>query len=114
MIFIFDITRTVLKMVCVRLTVRVHRHTKFFRYITAYGEGEFLKAGILISGWKCIFNCVSWFLYIILYLNALSYVHAFQRHYTVLFKNNRIFCLKLGIIFGKYFLNICDFILSTS
>ena len=43
MLFISDIAWTVLKMVYIRLMVCLQRHTKVFRYITAYGGGKSLK-----------------------------------------------------------------------
>ena len=39
MFFISDIEWTVLKMICMALSVRLERHTKVFRYISAYGGG---------------------------------------------------------------------------
>ena len=55
---------------------------------------------MLENGWKCILNCVSWFVIIILNFNALGDAYTIWRHYTVLLKSNRI-CLRLifGIIF---------------
>ena len=43
MLFISDIPWTVLKMIYIRLMVCLQRHTKVFRYITAYG-GKCLKS----------------------------------------------------------------------
>ena len=43
MLFISNITWTVLKMICIRLMVCLQRHTKVFRYITAYW-GKMFKA----------------------------------------------------------------------
>ena len=38
MFFTSDIAWTALKIVNIELMVRLQRHTKFFRYITAYGK----------------------------------------------------------------------------
>ena len=48
-----------------------------------------------------ILICVSWFVSIIQNFNALCDAYLVERQsYTVLLKNNRIFCLILGIAFG--------------
>ena len=53
MLFISDIAWTVLKMVCMRQTVYLQRHTKIFRYIKAY-EGKYLKHKLICLCWnKC-------------------------------------------------------------
>ena len=47
-------------------------------------------------------NCISWFVSIILNVNALFVACTFQRQsYAVLFKCNRIFYLILGITFAN-------------
>ena len=43
MLFISNMAWIVLKMVYMVLTVQLQRHIKVFRYITSYGEGEYLK-----------------------------------------------------------------------
>ena len=50
---------------------------------------------MLENGWKCFLNCVLRFDSNVLNFNALDDV------YTVLLKNNRIFCLLLGNIIGN-------------
>ena len=55
-----------------------------------------------------ILNCVSWFLSVILNFKAFYDAHTVERHYTVLLKSNRIFCLVLRIIFGNYFLMVSN------
>ena len=55
-----------------------------------------------------ILNCVSQFVSIILNFYALCDAYAAQRHYTVLFKNNKIFCLTFGITFRNYFLMVSN------
>ena len=57
------------------------------------------------NGWKCILNCGSWFVSVILNFNALCDAYTVLRNYAELLGNNRIFCLILGIIFGNYFLS---------
>ena len=60
---------------------------------------------ILGNACECIFQCVSWFASIILFLNycALRDTYATQGHYTVLLKRYRLFCLILEKKFGNYF-----------
>ena len=63
---------------------------------------------VLEKGWKCIFNCVSWFVSIILNVSALGDAYAVQRHYKMLLKSNRMLCLILGILFRNLFLTVSD------
>ena len=58
------------------------------------------------NGWICILNCVSWFVSIILNFNALCNAYTVHRHYTVLLKRKKIFCLILEIIFRNYIFTI--------
>ena len=60
---------------------------------------------LLGNGWKYILNCIPWFTSNILNFNPLCNAYTFQRYYTVLLKNERIFGLILGRIFGNYFFN---------
>ena len=53
--------------------------------------------------WICILNCVSWFVSIIINFNALCDAYIVQiESYAVILKNNRIFCLLLGITFDVF------------
>ena len=52
------------------------------------------------NSWKCIFNCVSWFLSLILNFSALCGAYTVLRHYTLLLKSNRIFCFLLEVCMG--------------
>ena len=57
-------------------------------------------------------NCVSWSPFIILNFNTICDVQ-FQcavqiESYTVLLKNNRMFCLTLGITLRNYFLTVSN------
>ena len=64
---------------------------------------------MLRNGWICIFNCISWFVSIILNFNTLCDAYTVQTQcYTGLFKSSRIFCLILGITFGNYFLIVSN------
>ena len=58
------------------------------------------------NGWKCILNCVSWLVSVILNFNALGNANIVQRHYTELLRSNWIFCLILRITFWNYFLTV--------
>ena len=60
------------------------------------------------NDWKYILNYVLWFVSVILNFNAFYDAYTVQRHYTVLLKSNRIFCLLLRIIFGNSFLMVSD------
>ena len=60
------------------------------------------------NGWKCILNCVSRFVSVMLNFNALCNAYTVQRHYTELLRSNRIFCLLLGIIFWNCFLTVSN------
>ena len=74
----------------------IQDHTRYFWNDTMIG-----------NGWKCILNCVSWIISIILNFNAICDAHAVQRQsYRILLKNNRIICLILRIILGNYFLTV--------
>ena len=63
---------------------------------------------MLGNGWKCILNCLSWFISAILNFNAFFNEYTVQRHYTELLRRNRIFCLILRIFLGDYFLTVSD------
>ena len=62
---------------------------------------------IIVNGWICISNCVSWFVWNIINVNALCDAYTVQiQSYTVLFKSNWIFWLMFEIYFGNYFLTV--------
>ena len=63
---------------------------------------------MLGNGWKNILNRVSWFVFIIQNFDSLCDAYRIIRHYTVLLRINRIFCLILGITFGNYILSVSN------
>ena len=63
---------------------------------------------MLAKGWKCILNCASRFVFVVLNFNAFCNAYTVQRHYTEFLRSNRIFCLILGIIFGNYCLTVSN------
>ena len=83
----------------IQLYKRIQDHTKHFSYIMGYT-------------WKCLdmyFILCFMVLSIILNFNALCDVYILQKQsYIVLLKNNRLFCVKLGITFGNYILTVSD------
>ena len=63
---------------------------------------------MLGNDWKCIVNCVSWFVSIILNFNAFCDAYTVQKEgYTMLLKSN-ICCLILGVTFGNYILTVSN------
>ena len=68
------------------------RYTKAFVIYRITQKISDIIWAMIGNDWKCILNCVLWFVSIILNLNTLSDTHAVQRH-IVLHKSNRIFCI---------------------
>ena len=63
---------------------------------------------MLGNGWKYIFNCVLWFISVIVNFNALCDTYTVYRHYTVFLKSNRAFSFLIKIIIGNYFLMVSN------